>query len=199
MRYHEIVAPLDEAFTDLGKLSPEELLKGQPLDPANEDNFAEVEARVFHTAISKLRANDFAKLNAGLPSKGLHTLETYGIPKYQTMRCFLGRNNSSGFALTKDGGLVSVFSTQRSSGKAIVAAAVEFGATHLDCFALRQDGEIVGPLYRLYASAGFRIDTSFSDGTPGEAFAVVRGVSDFVDDAGDVHPDDPRVVIFMRR
>jgi hypothetical protein len=199
MRIRDILLPMDEAFTDLGRLSPEKLTKGQPLDPANAENFHLVTARVFHTVISHLRVNDFAKLNAGLPHKGLETLHVYEVKEYAAMECFLGANNSSGFAITSDGALVSVFSTQRSSGHAIVAAAVARGAHHLDCFALRQGETITGPLYKLYGAHGFKIDGALNSGTPGEPYAIVNGVSDFVDDAGQVHPEDPRVVVFMRR
>lgn len=199
MRVRDLLAPMDEAFTDLGRLPPQDLIKGQPLDPHAKGNFTAVSGRVFHRAITRLRSNDFAKLNAGLPHKGLETLHVYDLTEYAGMRCFLGANNSSGFALTDDGGLVSVFSTQRASGHAIVAAAVERGAHHLDCFVTRQGQAIVGPLYRLYASHGFQIDREMNSGTPGEPYAIVRGVSDYVDDAGQVHPEDPRVVVFMRR
>ena len=199
MRFHEIIGPLDEDFLDLGRLPPEKLVKGQPLKPGAAGNFTQVEAHVFHRALSRLQANDLAKANAGLPTKGLHTLTPYGVAKYQTMSCYLGANNSSGFALTGQGELVSVFSTQRSSGSAIVAAAIANGARTLDCFALRQGNAYVGPLFTLYSRAGFRIDTSRNEGTPGQPYAIVRGVSAFVDDAGQVRPEDPRVIVFMRR
>jgi hypothetical protein len=51
-----------EAFKDIGKLSPEQLLKGQRLDPNDEDNFKQVNGRVFYQAISKIRSNDIIKL-----------------------------------------------------------------------------------------------------------------------------------------
>lgn len=197
-----VVQALDallEAFNDLGKLSPEELRKGQRLSPSA-DNFKQVGGRVFYSAIRHIAANDIAKANRGLPSKGLHTLTVYSPQKYATMKCFLGANNSSGFAIAHGDQLVSVFSTAGSSGNAIMAAAIANGVRRLDCFAFRDaEGNISGPLYRLYSNHGFHIDTDMNSGTPGEAYAIQHGVSDYVDEAGIVHPDDPRVVIFMRR
>lgn len=199
MRFHEFAFPLDEAFTDLEKLSPAELTKGQPLDPSDRGNFRRVDARVFHRTLTHLQSNDLAKLDAGVPSKGLNTLTAYSVDEYRKMACFIGINNSSGFAVTRSGELVSVFSSQRSSGAAIVTAAVENGARHLDCFCLRQGGRIEGALFRLYSRAGFKIDRDRNEGVPGEPMSIVRGISDFVDERGVVHPDDPRVVVFMRR
>jgi hypothetical protein len=200
MRFHEFAQPvdLDEAFNDLGKNDPADLVKGQPLDPKKDDNFHKVDARTFYRVVSRLRANDFARLNANLPSKGLHTLEAYPPQEYASMHCYIGKNNSSGFAI-KDGNLVSVFSTQRSSGDAIVAAAVQFGAKTLDCFATRAGGSITGPLFRLYMRHGFHIDQQMNSGTPGEPYAIVNGVSSFVNDQEQVEPENPSVVVFMRR
>lgn len=199
MRYHEFASPeIDEAFIDLGRNDPATLIKGQPLDPQEEENFHRVDARTFHRVISHLLKNDFARLNANLPSKGLHTLDVYPVGDYAKANCFIGKNNSSGFAI-KDGNLISVFSTQRSSGDAIVASAVKNGAKRLDCFAIRQNGKITGPLYRLYARHGFVVDSDMNQGNPGEAYATVAGVSDFVNDAGEVEPQNPAVVVFMKR
>jgi len=194
----DMFASLDEAYSDLGKLSPEQLRKGQRLSPSV-DNFKQVDARIFHSAIRHITANDIAKANKGLPSKGLHTLSVYTVKQYQDMRCFLGINNSSGFAIHGDE-LVSVFSTGGASGNALMMAAIANGARRLDCFAIRDaQGTISGPLFRLYSSHGFHIDTDMNAGIPGEPYAIQQGVSDYVDDAGQVHPDDPRVIIFMRR
>jgi hypothetical protein len=117
------------------------------------------------------------------------------------MKCYLGVNNSSGYAIAHRDELVSVFSSQGSSGHAIVKDAINNGAKRLDCFAIRNNktGNISGDLYRLYSMNGFKIDKSMNSGTPGEPYAIVNGVSDYVDDNGNVHPEDPRVVIFMKR
>lgn len=187
-----------EAFKDLGRLSPEELKKGQRLEPDDPDNFRQVDGRVFHKAISRIRQNDIAR---GDTAKGLKTLTVYSPNEYQQMECYLGINNSSGYCINDGDELVSVFSSQGSSGNAIMISAIENGARRLDCFAIRdlKTGEISGDLYRLYKRFGFQIDRSLNVGTPGEPYAIVNGVSDYVDDNGNVHPDDPRVVIFMRR
>ena len=186
-----------EKFTDMGKLSDTQLKKGQSLTT---EEFSEVDGTAFFNAISKIRDNDIAKLNKDLPHKGLETLTVYKRSDYMKMRCFLGPNNSSGYALHDDHELVSVFSSLGSSGDAIMTSAVKNGASHLDCFAFRdKSNNISGPLFSLYSRHGFKIDKSMDSGTPGEAYAIVRGVSDYVDDNEVVHPEDKRVVIFMKR
>lgn len=196
---------LPEAFRDLGKLSDEELMKGQKLNPGASGNFKEVDGRVFYRAITGISRNDLIRLNKGLPSRGLHTLTVYSPNEYNKMRCFLGVNNSSGFCL-KEGNpkgteIVSLFSTQGSSGRALMDEAVRQGGRVLDCYAKRdpKTGIISGPLFYLYSEFGFKIDKNMNSGTPGEPYAIVNGVSDYVDDAGQVHPDNPTVVIFMIR
>ena len=185
---------LDEAFKDMGNLSPEELKKGQRLDSA--DNFKEVDARVFYNVISKLKENELAK--SPNDRRGLASLSIYTIPEYKDMNCYLGDNNSSGYCLHHDE-LVSVFSTQGSSGNAIVMSAIKNGAKRLDCFALRgENGIIDGPLFKLYNKHGFKIDTSMNSGKKGEAYSIQNGISSYVDEDEVVHEDDPRVVIFMK-
>lgn len=191
MKIYEI---LSEDFKDIGKLSPEELKRGQKLSPG-EDNFKQVDARLFYKAVTRIRDNDIARGDA---ARGLDTLTIYKPNEYADMACYLGNNNSSGYALHGDE-LVSVFSTQGSSGNAIVADAIKNGARRLDCFATRnKDGSIEGALYTLYSRHGFKIDKSMNSGEPGEPYSIQNGVSSFVDDDGNVHHDDPRVVIFMK-
>lgn len=115
------------------------------------------------------------------------------------MECYIGENNSSGYAIKDHDELVSVFSSQNASGDAIVQDAIKNGATHLDCFAIRDaNGNISGNLYTLYSRNGFKIDKNKNEGKPGEPFSIEQGVSSYVDDKGVVHPNDPRVVIFMK-
>lgn len=187
-----------EAFKDIGKLSPEQLKKGQKLDPEKDENFSLVDGRVFYKAVSKIRQNDIAK---GDMAKGLDTLTVYKPNEYNQMKCYLGINNSSGYAIAHSNELVSVFSSQGSSGKAIVKDAIKNGAKKLDCFAIRnpKTGNISGDLYRLYSLFGFKIDKSINIGKSGEPFTVINGISDYVDEAGKVHPEDERVVIFMKK
>ena len=184
-----------EDFIDLGKLSSEELVKGQRLQPGETDNFRQVDGRIFFKVVSAIRAADQNRING----KGLDTLTVYSVPDYKKMRCYLGKNNSSGYAL-KGTEIVSVFSSQASSGNALISDAIKNGGDHLDCFAYRdKDKRISGPLYNLYSRAGFRIDTDMNSGNPGEPYAIVNGVSDFVNEREESVPEDPRVVIFMIR
>lgn len=183
-----------EAFGDIGKLDPEKLQKGQRLVP-NEDNFKQVDGRVFYQAVSRIRSNDIAR---GDQARGLDTLTVYSPKEYNHMKCFLGLNNSSGYAIHGDE-LVSVFSTQGSSGNAIVQDAIQNGARRLDCFAVRnKEGNIEGSLYTLYKRNGFQLDTDMNSGNQGEPYSVQNGVSSYVDEHEVVHPNDPRVVIFMK-
>src|SRR5574343_835365 len=99
---------LDEDFKSMGKLSPEQLKKGFKL--TDENDFNEVDARTFYNVISKIKANDIAR---GDKTKGLDTLTVYSVNEYKDMKCYLGINNSSGYALHHDE-LVSVFSSQGS-------------------------------------------------------------------------------------
>jgi hypothetical protein len=158
------------------------------------ETFRQVEGRVFKKIVTRFAKQDALR---DLP-KGLDDLSTYTTEQYNAMRCYVGPNNSSGYCIN-DGDLVSVFSIAKSSGKAIVADAVRRGAKTLDCFATRgPDGTISGHLYRLYSWGGFRINTDMNSGTPGEPYAIVNGVSDYVNDQGQVEPENPNVVIFMK-
>ena len=186
---------LYEKFNDMGKLSDDELKKGQRLDKTKDDNFNEVDGRVFHKSVSVIRKNDIARKEE---AKGLDTLSVYSVGEYNKMKCYLGKNNSSGYAIKGKIDLVSVFSSQNSSGSAIVQSALSNGAKTLDCFADRNNGKISGSLYDLYSKNGFKIDKSMNSGQKGDAYAIVNGVSDYVDDKGVVHPEDERVVIFMK-
>ena len=182
-----------EAFKDIGKLSAKELMRGQKLNPDDSDNFKQVTGRVFHQSVSKIRVNDIAR---GDNAKGLDTLTVYKVSEYKKMKCYLGKNNSSGYCIAHRDELVSVFSSQQSSGTAIMKSAIKNGAKRLDCFALRNNDKISGDLYKFYSNAGFKIDERKNEGKP---YPVVNGVSDYVDDKGNIHPEDERVVIYMKR
>jgi len=181
-----------ESFKDMGRLSQPELMKGQSL--SSEDRFKEVEGRTFYNIISKIRSNDIAK---GDKSKGLDTLTIYKVSDYKKMKCYLGYNNSSGYALKKSE-LVSVFSSQNSSGNAIVQDAIRNGANHLDCFATFENEELSGGLYSLYKRNGFVVDTSMNSGSPGQPFSIQKGISRYVNDRGELENDNPNVVVFMK-
>ena len=185
-----------ESFNDIGKLSPEQLAKGQRLSAEDHDNFTQVDGRTFFNVLSSIKKSDMNKLTNG---KGLDSLSVYTIPEYKKMRCFLGKNNSSGYCL-KDHEIVSLFSSQASSGVALINDAIKNGGNHLDCFAFRdKNGRISGPLYNLYGRAGFKIDSNLNTGEPGDPYAVINGVSDYVNTEGNCEPQNPCVVIFMRR
>ena len=184
-----------ETFKELGKLSPEELKKGQRLDKNKDNLFKRVTGRVFYKVISKIKQNDLAR---GDKAKGLDTLTVYSPSDYQKMDCFLGINNSSGYCIKDGNELVSVFSSQKSSGDAIVKSAIKNGATHLDCFAKLINGKVSGDLYSLYSRNGFKIDKDLNVGKYGEPYAIRKGISHFVNDKGEVEMDNENVVVFMK-
>jgi len=170
---------------------------GQRLSQEDNGNFQEVPGRLFAQAVSRIKQNDLARGDA---AKGLDTLHVYPVEDYNGMSCFIGKNNSSGYAIAHGDELVSVFSSQGSTGSAIMKDAIQNGAKRLDCFAIRnEDGSIEGGLYTLYSRHGFSIDVGMNSGEPGQAYAIQKGVSDYVDDSENVHPNDPRVVIFMKK
>jgi hypothetical protein len=187
-----------EAFKDIGKLSPDELKKGQYLNPNHDGNFVKVDGRVFFNAIRQIKHNDIERSNTGLPSKGLATLSFYNAGEYAKMKCYLGKNNSSGYCID-NGTLVSVFSSQKSSGDAIMVDAIKNGAKKLDCYVTHRNGKFEGPLYKLYTRHGFKVDTSFNTGKPGKPYTVTNGMSLYVNAQGKVEPDNPKVVVFMKR
>jgi hypothetical protein len=191
-----------EKFSDLGKLSPEELKKGQRLDSKDTDNFKQVTGRVFYQALTNISKNDEFRrtVNPQYFKNIKNNLTVYPVSDYQKMKCFLGKNNSSGFCLKDRDELVSVFSSQESSGNAIVQEAIRQGATRLDCFATQnQNGEIENSgLYKLYSRNGFVVDRSMNHGNKGEPYSIQNGISYFVDDSGMVDPSNPTVVIFMK-
>lgn len=189
------ISEIFESFVDLGKMSSQQLSKGQKLNPDDNDNFREVNGRVFFNVVNTIKNNDANRLNP----KGLNELTTYDIKNYQHMRCFLGKNNSSGYCIKQNGELVSVFSSQSSSGLAIISDAILHGARRLNCFAQRDyQGRISGFLYNLYRRAGFIIDNNLNVGIPGEPYSIVNGISDFVHN-GKIDPTNQTVVVFMIR
>ena len=191
----------DEAYKDLGKLSPEQLRKGFRLIPDEKDNFQQVDGRVFYNALVNFMHNDAVRENSDpIFFKNIrNNLTIYSVSDYKKMKCFLGKNNSSGFAIKDGNELVSVVSTLEASGNAVVQEAIKQGATRLDCFA-KQDskGNVVDDgLYKLYKRSGFIIDKSKNDGILGEPYSVQNGISYYVDDSGKVDPTNSTIVIFM--
>lgn len=187
---------LSENFKDIGNISPKELLKGQALIAGEKDNFTEVDGRTFYNILKQFIKYDALRDNP----KGLNDLTLYSTSDYKSMKCFIGKNNSSGYAIKDNDELVSVFSIAKSSGKAIMIDAIANGAKRLDCFARRDNqGKISGHLYSLYKWAGFSLDTDMNVGDPLEPYSAINGVSYYVNENNKVEFDNPVVVIFMKR
>lgn len=195
-----------ESFSDLGNLSPEQLKKGQRLNPQDQGNFKQVDGRVFYNALKVVMANDEQRPLVQTPTqpyttKGIRkNITLYEVKDYQQMKCFLGKNNSSGFCIKDGDEIVSVFSSLGSSGDAAVVEAIKQGGRRLDCFA-KQDGQggIKNEgLYKLYSRHGFKIDTDLNTGDVGEPYSIQNGVSYYVDENGNVDPTNETVVVFMK-
>ena len=181
------ISDLNEDFKDIGKLSDEILNKGHKLNKEDNDNFTRVSGRVFHKVLSRYVGRDVLRDNP----KGFNDLSVYGMDEYMGMSCYLGINNTSGYAITDSGELVSVFSFMKSSGDAIVADAINHGARHLDCFAVMDnDGNISGALYKLYSRHGFVVNRQLNK--DGE-YPITNGVS-VVEGA---LPGEPNIVVYM--
>lgn len=191
-----------EAYSDMGKLSPEQLARGQRLDPEEHDNFKQVDGRVFHKIISQIINNDKFRCstNAKYCKHLIDNITVYDLKDYQTMKCFIGKNNSSGFAIKGGDELVSVFSSLEPSGNAVVKEAIKQGARRLDCFAEQDKGGNIMNigLPKLYGNHGFKIDEGMTTGKdPRVPYTIVRGVSYFVNENEEVDLTNPKVVVFM--
>ncbi|NQT91441.1 MAG: hypothetical protein HQ559_01675 [Lentisphaerae bacterium] len=95
--------------------------------------------------------SNFVSARNKLPGDKLAFLTPYTEAEYKQMgaRVFLTNDGLSGFAIKKNGELVSVFSNARGRGAALVQDAVDRGATRLDCL-----GE---HLRELYKDRGFKV------------------------------------------
>ena len=83
----------------------------------------------------------------------------YKPEEYSGMKTFLSPDKASGYALKPDGDIVSVFSTQKGRGDAIVQHALKNGGNKLDAFD--------GYLPKLYAKHGFQEYKREANWTPG--------------------------------
>lgn len=91
------------------------------------------------------------------------SVHLYSNVEYAKMTCFLSPDLKSGYALKGDE-LVSVFSTVKGRGDALVRHAISHGASQLDAF----DGYLI----KLYARHGFYEWTRMSNWTPGQPDVV---------------------------
>lgn len=81
---------------------------------------------------------------------------------------------TGGFIVKPDGELVGVFSSIPGRGDALISAALNAGATHLDCFD--------GYLTEFYARHGFREYRREPNWTPGGPAVVYMGLPSYVSD-----------------
>lgn len=192
-----------EAFSDIGKLSPEQLKMGFRLNPEDSEKFKPVDWRNFYKIINGYMKSDDKRADPDHPKhkkfKGIKdNITIYEPKKYAEMECFVGPNNTSGYCIKGGDELVSVFSSEEPSGDALVKSAIKNGARRLDCFA-DQDGnggiESKG-LYKLYSRNGFVIDKDKNDDTM--PYPVFNGISYGVDDDGNIDRNSKTVVVYMK-
>lgn len=105
----------------------------------------------------QFRASSPKKLIAGinrLRSELRGMVSTYTEEEYKAKggKAYVSEDGNSGFYVTKDGELISVFSSARGRGESIMRAAIKAGATHLDCY----DHPANHHLPELYSRWGFR-------------------------------------------
>ena len=192
-----------EAFSDIGKLSPEQLKISRKLTPEDSEKFKKVDWRSFYKIINAYMESDTKRAD---PEHREHewfkdiknNITIYDPEEYAEMKCFIGPNNTSGYCIKKGDELVSVFSGIESSGDAAVKSAIKNGARHLDCFA-EQDGDgniIPKKLFKLYSRNGFVIDKDKNDDKM--PYPVFNGISYYVDEDGNIDRNAKTVVVYMK-
>lgn len=100
--------------------------------------------------------------DARLRSDQIREATSEDVPEGRS--CFLSEDLLSGFVISEDGELTNVFSLERGRGDALVTAAIDHGASHLDCFD--------GYLPTLYARHGFVETSREANWTPGQPDVV---------------------------
>jgi hypothetical protein len=192
-----------EKFTDIGKLSPEQLKVSRRLTPEDANSFKEVDWRRFYKIINAYMNADTARSPVDHKEHDWYkdiknNITIYEPKEYSKMKCFIGPNNTSGYCIKDGDELVSVFSAIESSGDAIVKSAIKNGAKRLDCFA-EQDGKgniLPTKLFKLYSRNGFVIDTDKNyDKMP---YPIYNGISYYVDDDGNIDRNNKTVVVYMK-
>jgi hypothetical protein len=110
--------------------------------------FASVDASKFRDALEKSRHPTHPDLI------WVRTTQEYQQVIDDGGRLFLSADGLTGFGVTRDGGLISLFNNGQTKGMGAeaVRAAIRLGVRHLDCW-----GE---PLVRYYEKFGFRVKRS---------------------------------------
>jgi hypothetical protein len=188
-----------EAFSDIGKLSPEQLKISRKLTPEDSEKFKKVDWRSFYKIINAyMEADATRSSNPELFKDIKNNITIYKPEEYSKMECFVGPNNTSGYCIKDGDELVSVFSAGESSGDAIVKSAIRNGARRLDCFAEQDGNGSIKPtkLFKLYSRNGFIIDKDKNDDTM--PYPVFNGISYYVDEDGNIDRNAETVVVYMK-
>ena len=138
----------DQKMADLAKADLEQHL--QKAEPKNPHGIRPVAHHEFHNALHQASLSN---------PKIKENVEFHPPEKLQHMKTFLSADGRSGYAITPDGELTSVFSSERGRGNALVAHSVAQGAKHLNAFE--------GHLTNLYANHGFKEHRRENNWTPG--------------------------------
>lgn len=188
-----------EAFSDIGKLSPEQLKISRRLTADDSENFKKVDWRSFYKIINAyMKADESRSNNPELFKDIKNNITIYKPQEYSKMECYVGPNNTSGYCIKEGDELVSVFSAGESSGDAIVKSAIKNGARRLDCFAEQDENGNIKPtkLFKLYSRNGFVIDRDKNDDSM--PYPIFNGISYYVDENGKIHKDAETVVVYMK-
>lgn len=118
------------------------------------------------TVYRKVSASDFIKQrDASVPEKYQPFVHPYTAQEYKGWettlhkdmggRSYLSNTRRSGFTISRDGDIISVFSAPGAKeGRAAIEEAKRQGGTHLDCFG--GNPKKVGKLVEFYTELGFK-------------------------------------------
>lgn len=113
-----------------------------------------------HTSIEKI--TEFRQALDKMPKSLQPFLSKYTPEQYQQMGAtvYLANNNEGGYAITKEGDIISVFSQPgKGLGRQLMEDAIKNGGITLDCIGGddTKQGAHIGHLERFYSSLGFDI------------------------------------------
>lgn len=127
-------------------------------------NYTITTSITFRLALKAAQDSNGTIKTATTPAKDINTYNT---------SCFLSDDSKSGFMISHNGELTSVFSLIKGRGKQLVKQAIKKGACHLDCFD--------GFLPTFYKSFGFIEVNREANWTAGEPDVVyMRLESSFI-------------------
>lgn len=127
--------------------------------------FSRVDCKDFHNALRLDRFDDIRMMT------NVHLPEGNFGEEYENHMCFLSPSRHTGFAISPNGELCSLWSKE-GQGRIAVATAILLGARHLNCF----DGYLVD----FYSKLGFheyKREPNWTEGQPDVVFMKLGRVA----------------------